>query len=235
MCLRLFCVCRCLTCTQGSASTSKQICGCVCCFHVILIARSILIYPDILSFRVLKLQACPSQDMIDVQALGVLLSYICFQQLPFVGDCKLQVYYSLTPYHLCYLRRCMFVAAVNSTLCSLNRCPSAQPCSIPQVLNGDYTLPSTRPQPFLDLIRGLLCVSPAKRLGIDAVLQQLERLTSNLPAKILPSGPQSVNNAANSRENGNSTSDKIAASGEASPLTIHSDCLPTAYYANSYS
>ena len=131
---------------------------------------------------------------LDLQSLGVLLSYICSQQLPFVGDCKLQV----SPFdHL------DFPAKLLQDCNITGRCGSRSLLSVSrQVLNGDYNLPTGRPEPFLALIRGLLRVSPSQRLGIDAVLQQLERLASKLPAMSLPPGPPFVSNGTTSSENG---------------------------------
>lgn len=70
-----------------------------------------------------------------------------------------------------------------------------------QVLNGDYNLPPGRPEPLLDLIRGLLKVSPAQRLDIDAVLHRLERMSSKLSIRAASSGPPSVPSRATSNGN----------------------------------
>ena len=114
-----------------------------------------------------------------LQSLGVLLYYICFQQLPFQGDCKLQV----TRYpHLqvCwgYKRGC--AACVGHCCCHNSKFLHGRRLhAFTQVLNGDFSVPGGRPEAFTSLIRRLLRVAPRERPDIDAVLHELERLSSN--------------------------------------------------------
>ena len=49
---------------------------------------------------------------------------------------------------------------------------------IVQVLNGDFSVPGGRPEAVTSLLRRLLRVAPKERPDIDAVLLELERLST---------------------------------------------------------
>lgn len=82
------------------------------------------------------------------------------------------------------------------------------------MLNGDYSLPNTRPETFRALIRALLQVSVSRRPGIDTVVRKLERMASSLPSRALPaSQPQ----ATMSSSNGSATQPTPASHTDAPP------------------
>ena len=117
-----------------------------------------------------------------LQSLGVLLYYMCFQQLPFQGDCKLQVTRSPPPLCFasslsCSMRVTRLLIAACRTAVNLSHGRLVHACA--QVLNGDFSVPGGRPEAFTSLIQRLLRVAPRERPDIDAVLHELERLSSD--------------------------------------------------------